>query len=411
MEALAPTTAETIVSAVGVSASAEATMAEAGAPETAEAVIAEVGAPKVTMAVVMAVRPSMQEAEVQAAEASAVPLAQGPPLLWESAWEMEVYPISSDNTSRAREVVDAEETDAMEQPALLLDEGSSALVRVRPEPHGWDHPRVLWRSQDDPEGEPLFALEDTAEGGRWSTFEQYCELAERSLWTTLYVVADELPGVAQELETRSLGKSVFLQRERGIWDQLQRQRGLLADANELLSARSTEVEDLRLRCADAKVEAATAQTQLAPLAAWIKEQEEELTRAISDRDAFRSRAEEAMASGKVLAGQLGAEESAHQLTKGALNEALATVEASQIEAVVLRGTVEAASGSCSCEPSSPPLATELRHVFLVVAPPIRIVADAATMDTMIAVHMDGNLPSFRCATQPRQPSHGELRLL
>ena len=68
---------------------------------------------------------------------------------------------------------------------------------MRPEPHGWDHPRVLWRSRDDPEGEPLFALEDTAEGGRWSTFEQYRELAERSLRTALSVVADELPGVAQ----------------------------------------------------------------------------------------------------------------------------------------------------------------------------------------------------------------------
>jgi len=95
----------------------------------------------------------------------------------------------------------------------------------------------------------LFALEDTAEGGRWSTFEQYRELAERSLRTALSVVADELPGVAQvrallsratlffslvlsqsttsalppqELETRSLGKSVFLRWERGIWDQLQR---------------------------------------------------------------------------------------------------------------------------------------------------------------------------------------------
>ena len=110
---------------------------------------------------------------------------------------MEVYPISSDDTSRAREVVGAEETDAVEQPAPLLDEGSSALVRVRPEPRGWDHPRVLWRSRDDPEGEPLFALEDTAEGGRWSTFEQYYELAERSLRTALSVVADELPGVAQ----------------------------------------------------------------------------------------------------------------------------------------------------------------------------------------------------------------------
>ena len=77
----------------------------------------------------------------------------------------------------------------------LLDEGNSALVRVRPEPRGWDHPRVLWQSQDDPKGEPLFALEDAAEGGRWGNFEQYRRLAERSLRTALSMVADDLPGV------------------------------------------------------------------------------------------------------------------------------------------------------------------------------------------------------------------------
>ena len=115
---------------------------------------------------------------------------------------------------------------------------------------------------------------------------------------------------------------------------------MLAHANELLSVRSTEVEDLRLRCADVKVEVAAVQAQLAPLAARVKELEEELTRAVSDRDAFRSRAEEATASGEALAGQLGAEESAYRLTKGALNEALAAVEASQIEVVVLKGVVE-----------------------------------------------------------------------
>ena len=85
----------------------------------------------------------------------------------------------------------------MEQPALLLDEGSSALVRIRPKPCGWDHSRELWRSRGDPEGEPLFALEDAAKGRRWDTFEQYHQLAERSLRTVLSVVADELPGVAQ----------------------------------------------------------------------------------------------------------------------------------------------------------------------------------------------------------------------
>ena len=109
----------------------------------------------------------------------------------------------------------------------------------------------------------------------------------------------------QELETRSLRKSVFLRRERDVWDQLQRQKGLLAGANELLSAQSMEVEDLRLRCVDAKAEAATAQEQVAPLAARVKELEEELTRVASERDTFRSRAKQAEASAKAVAGQLG----------------------------------------------------------------------------------------------------------
>ncbi|XP_066346068.1 uncharacterized protein [Miscanthus floridulus] len=147
----------------------------------------------------MAVRPSVQEAEMKAAEASVAPLVQGPPLLRESARETKVYPIS-DDPSRAREVVDAEDAGA--------------------------------------------------------------------------------------------------------------------------------------------VEAAAAQTQLAPLAARVKELEEELPRAVSDWDAFRGRAVEATASAAALARQLGAEQRAHRLTKGALDEALAAAEASRTEAVVWRGTVE-----------------------------------------------------------------------
>ena len=117
MEDRAPKTAETAVAAVGVSASSEATMAEAGAPET-------------TKAVVMAARPSVQEAKMKAAEALVAPLLQGPPLLRESARETEVYPISSDDTSRAWGVVDAEDAGAVGQPAPILEEGNSALVRV-----------------------------------------------------------------------------------------------------------------------------------------------------------------------------------------------------------------------------------------------------------------------------------------
>ena len=92
----------------------------------------------------------------------------------------------------------------------------------------------------------------------------------------------------QELEARSLGKSLFLRRERDVWDQLQWQNDLLAHANKLLSVRSTEVEDLRLCCADMTAEAATALEQATPLAARIKELEEELTRVAGDWDTFRS---------------------------------------------------------------------------------------------------------------------------
>ena len=105
----------------------------------------------------------------------------------------------------------------------------------------------------------------------------------------------------QELETRSLGKSVFLRRERDVWDQLQRQKGLLAGAKKLLAVRSAEVEDLRLRCVDMKAEAAMAREQAAPLAARIKELEEELTRVAGERDTFRSCNEEATVSAIAVA--------------------------------------------------------------------------------------------------------------
>ena len=158
--------------------------------------MAEAEAPRTTEADVIAARLSAQEVEMKAAEASVAPLVQGPPSLRESTREVDVLPISSDDTSRVQEMADVEVAGVVEQPAPTPGKGSSALMRVRPEPHGWDHPRVLWQSRDDPEGEPLFALEDAAEGGLWNTFEQYRQLAERSLRTALSVVADDLLGVA-----------------------------------------------------------------------------------------------------------------------------------------------------------------------------------------------------------------------
>ena len=126
---------------------------------------------------------------------------------------------------------------------------------------------------------------------------------------------------------------MFLRRERDIWDQLRRQKGLLADAQGLLSARSAEVEDLRLRCADLQAELVTAKGQAAPLVAKIKELEEE-------RDSFRSRAQEATASAKATAGQLGAEQSEHQATKVALAEATKAAEASRVEVLAWKSKAE-----------------------------------------------------------------------
>ena len=97
--------------------------------------------------------------------------------------------------------------------------------------------------------------------------------------------------------------------------------------------RSAEVEDLHLRCVDLKAEVAMAKEQSAPLVAKIKELEEE-------RDSLKSRAQEAMASAKVTAGQLGIEQSEHRLMKVALAEATKAAEASRVEALAWKNKAE-----------------------------------------------------------------------
>ncbi|XP_066384518.1 uncharacterized protein [Miscanthus floridulus] len=53
-------------------------------------------------------------------------------------------------------------------------------------------------NQADPEGEPVFALEDIAEGGRWDTLEQYRQLAVRSLQTAMTIMGRDLPDLKKE---------------------------------------------------------------------------------------------------------------------------------------------------------------------------------------------------------------------
>ncbi|XP_066323615.1 uncharacterized protein [Miscanthus floridulus] len=168
-KAEAPRTSEAEVAEVRASRASKAKVADAGAPRTIEAEVVEARAPRTTEAEVAeaglgTAEPAAQDAEMEVGQASIAPLVQDPPPSQESAQEVEVHSISSDDTSQGKEVVDAKAASTAEQPALTSGEGSSALIRVQPEPRGWDSPRVLWWSRDDSEGEPLFALEDANEG-------------------------------------------------------------------------------------------------------------------------------------------------------------------------------------------------------------------------------------------------------
>ena len=163
------------------SAIAEAIEGEAGAPEASNVRAVDAGAIEVEMAEARA--PGSVEAEAMETEQ-----VLAPPL---------VQAISSDDFSHGKEAADVEAASTVEQPAPDPAEGSSALVRLRPEPRGWNFPRVFWRNRADPDGEPVFALEDTAEGGVWDTLEQYRQLAVQSLQTAMTIMGQDLPGVTR----------------------------------------------------------------------------------------------------------------------------------------------------------------------------------------------------------------------
>ncbi|XP_066344259.1 uncharacterized protein [Miscanthus floridulus] len=135
----------------GASTTAEAFEGEAGAPKASEVGAVDAGATEVEMAEAGA--PGSVEAEAMEVETGKVLV---PPL---------VQTISSDDSSPGKEAADVEAASTAEQSVSDPTEGSSALARLRPEPREWNFPRVFWRDRADPEGEPVFALEDIAEGG------------------------------------------------------------------------------------------------------------------------------------------------------------------------------------------------------------------------------------------------------
>jgi hypothetical protein len=55
----------------------------------------------------------------------------------------------------------------------------------------------------------------------------------------------------------SISKSIFLRREQGVWEALQRHRTALLQSNEQLAQRSAEVADLTSRCMGLKEEGAS----------------------------------------------------------------------------------------------------------------------------------------------------------
>jgi hypothetical protein len=61
----------------------------------------------------------------------------------------------------------------------------------------------------------------------------------------------------------STAKSLFIRRESGVWGSLWSQKVALAEANERLARRSTEVADLRLFCDELKLEVAAARAEAA----------------------------------------------------------------------------------------------------------------------------------------------------
>jgi hypothetical protein len=96
----------------------------------------------------------------------------------------------------------------------------------------------------------------------------------------------------------STAKSLFIRHESGVWGSLWSQRATLAEANERLAQRSTEVADLRLLRDELKAAAAWAEAALARTEA--QQWQLELGQVIGERDQSWSQAAEAVGWAEAL---------------------------------------------------------------------------------------------------------------
>ncbi|XP_066358222.1 uncharacterized protein [Miscanthus floridulus] len=112
-EAETPLVTEATVGEAEAPRTSKAEAAEAGASMPSKAEVAEVRAlgttkAEATEAGVGAAKPAAQDVEMEVGQASVPPLVQDPPPLQGSTREVEVHSISSDDTSRGKEVADVE---------------------------------------------------------------------------------------------------------------------------------------------------------------------------------------------------------------------------------------------------------------------------------------------------------------
>jgi hypothetical protein len=102
----------------------------------------------------------------------------------------------------------------------------------------------------------------------------------------------------------STAKSLFIRRETDVWGSLWFLRAALAEANERLAQRSTEVADLRLLYDELEAEAAAARVEATSARTEAQQRQLELGHVIGERDQSRSQAAEAIDRAEALGGQL-----------------------------------------------------------------------------------------------------------
>jgi hypothetical protein len=140
----------------------------------------------------------------------------------------------------------------------------------------------------------------------------------------------------------STAKSLFIRRESVVWASLRLQKVALAEANERLAQRSTEVADLRLLYDELKSEVAATRVEVVLARAEMQQRQLELGQVIGERDQSWSQAAEAVGRAEALRGQLA--EVMEQLT-----EAFAQVGTLAEDLAVAVGSAQSAQAVASQE--------------------------------------------------------------